>query len=212
MWNKYLLKIFVFVTFCTSVCFGQSLNVKVLNKFRNNLPVVQAELMLMKSGTEFQNGFSDTLGRYSFMLEDSGCYTLIISLPPYPKNIIEAICIDSMDKEVTTFLDFDPATYELNELSYKYFRFFPLDSAKKLDVKQLRFVDGSFQSLNEFPHELKRMPKITILQLEGNNLKKIPKRIIRNKNLVILDLRNNPIEKDTFEKYKKMRKDLTIIF
>ena len=82
----------------SSLALGQSLNVTVINIFRNNLPACQAQLTLNQNDNINQHGITDSLGTYSFIGLDSACYDMKIELAPYPNHFFYNICIDSVKK------------------------------------------------------------------------------------------------------------------
>jgi hypothetical protein len=196
----------------TTWIYGQTINITVINQFRNKLPAFGVVSKLLKNNNYIQTATTDSMGKCSFTNLDTGWYTIELELQPYPVIKIVDIYLLKSELNLNQIIDFNVGTLELTSEEYKYFKFMDLDSLVNCKLNRIKFLDGSNKGLKKMPKKVLKMKNLLVLQLEGNQLKTLPNSLFRNKNLKLIDLRGNPIDNKNLNKYRYKRRDLVIFW
>lgn len=200
------------MSFPTIWIFGQTINVTVINQFRNKLPAFGVISKLLKNNNCIQTATTDSMGKCRFTNLDTGLYSIELILQPYPVIKIVDIYVLKTEVNLIPIIDFNIGTLELTIEDYKHFKFIDLDSLGNYNLNKIKFLDCSNKGLMEMPKEVLKMKNLVVLQMEGNKLKTLPGSLLRNKNLKLIDLRGNPIDFKNLNKFRNKRNDLVIFF
>jgi len=196
----------------TAWIYGQTINVTVINQFRNKLPAFGVISKLLKNNNYIQTATTDSMGKCSFTNLDTGWYSMELKLQPYPVIKIVDIYVLKTEVNINQIINFNIGTLELPIEEYKYFKFIDLDSIGNYKLNKIKFLDCSNKGLMQMPLEVLKMKNLVVLQMEGNKLKTLPSSLLHNKNLKLIDLRGNPIEIKNLNKCRFKRSGLVIFW